>query len=140
MKHLKYFLLVVAAVLFTCAAHGQAVSHTATYSINNSGCTTTAICTAQIWRAVISGGTCPVAGNAAYIQVQSALAATSTSSTTSHWDYIDSGSTLTSGSIYCGYATNTFLSGGGPSAASAIFQGQIPTPTAAAPIIAVTLK
>jgi hypothetical protein len=127
-------------MLWGVSAHAQ--SHTATYSINDASCTTTAPCTAQIYRvALAAGSTCPAAGNSAYIEVQTALAGTA-AATTTHWNYTDTGASLVSGATYCGYATTTFISGGGPSLASVIFQGQIPTPLSPPPppTMSVTLK
>jgi len=124
-------------------AHGAFAQHSATYSINSANCTTAAPCTAQIWRVAMPGNsTCPVAGNAAYINVVSSLAPGTVASNGSHWDYTDTGASLTNGSTYCGYATVTFNSGGGPSGASAIFQGTIPTPLVPPPppTATVTLK
>jgi len=126
-------------------AFGQ-TPHTATYAINASSCTTTTPCTAQVWRVVLPAKSiCPAAGDVAYINVQTALVppASNVSATNTHWDYVDTGSTLVSGGTYCGYATVTFTSGGGPSKASAIFQATIPTPPIVpptAPDISVILK
>lgn len=125
-------LIILFVILWAGNAFGQA--HTATYAIDSTSCTTATPCTAQIWRVVMPGNSsCPAAGNAAYINVVTSLAPATQASNGSHWDYTDTGSTLTSGSTYCGYKTVTFNSGGGPSGASAIFQGTIPTPPVAPP-------
>ena len=139
------FLLIMAVMclIWVRGAYGQAVAHTAAWTINTSSCTTTAPCTAQIYRAIITSGNCPAAGNSAYAQIQSALPATFPDATQTTWQYTDSGTALTSGSTYCGYSTVTFTAGGGPTGPSAIFQGPIPTPLnppANPPGIAVTLK
>ena len=121
--------IMILLLLLSAAAHAQ-TPHTATWSINNAGCTTTtAACTAQIWRVVIPNGNCPSAGNAAYVLIVPALAPlpANVTPTNTHWDYTDSGVALTSGSVYCGYSTIT-PSGGGPGGASVVFQGTIPTP------------
>lgn len=131
----------VFVMLWADDVFGQA--HTATYNISNTGCSTTTSCTAQIWRVVLpKNSTCPVVGDASYINVQPALPATTSTTTSQSWTYVDTGASLVSGGTYCGYATNSYVAGGGPSGASAIFQGQIPTPLTppGAPTIAVTLK
>ena len=132
--------LVLLAFALSCSAFAQ-TPHTAAWTINTPTCTTTTACTAQIWRVVIpAGGTCPGAGDAAYINVQSALPGTTITATQTTWNYVDSGASLVSGATYCGYATYT-TAGGAPSLASAIFQSKIPTPVVLpAPGIAVTLK
>lgn len=139
---LAYLLFVVAVMALFCVrgAYGQ-TAHTATYTITDATCTTALPCTAQIWRvALAAGSTCPVAGNAQYIQVQSALPGTTITTTGTKWNYVDSGASLVSGATYCGYATVT--NGGGLSGASAIFQGTIPTPITppVTPTIGVTLQ
>jgi hypothetical protein len=138
---MKFLLLIL--VLFGCnlAVAQAATAHTATYSINNAGCSTTVACTAQIYAIVIPSGTCPAIGDASYVEIQSTLAPDSTTATNAHWDYVDSRSVLVSGQIYCAYATST-PTGGGPSPASVLFQGTIPTSTVTlpAPGISVTLK
>jgi len=120
-------------------AFGQ-TPHTATYTISSTQCTTDSPCTAAIYRVVIPSGTCPAAWDAKYIQVQSNLPGSTITSTGTTWNYVDSGSTLVSGATYCGYST--VANGGGPSQASAVFQGQIPTPPVIPlpPIIKVILK
>ena len=138
----------IGIVLFAASAvHAFAQTpHTATYTITQGpDCTTAAPCTAQIWRVVIpAGGTCPAPGNAAYIQVQPALPSSSTTTTGSTWNYVDSGASLVTGGVYCAYQTVTFTAGGAPSPVSAIFQAPFPapviTPPANAPKAAITLK
>ena len=135
-------ILLIFVLLWAHGVFGQ-VAHTAAWTINTSSCTTTAPCTAQIYRAVIASGSCPQPGSTAYTQIQSALPATFPDATQTTWQYTDSGTALTSGSTYCGYSTVTFTAGGGPSGASAIFQGQIPTPIAPpanAPGVSIILK
>ena len=141
MKRIAIALLFAAAV----GAYGQ-TPHTATYTITQTpDCTLTTPCTAQIWRvAMPSGSTCPAPGNSAYVEVQPALPASSTTATGSTWNYVDSGASLVTGAVYCGYQTVTFTVGGAPSPVSAIFQAPFPapviTPPANAPKAAITLK
>ena len=126
----------IGIVLFAASAvHAFAQTpHTATYTITSTSCTSAAPCTAQVFRVVVANnGTCPAVGNAAYINVQASLPATTATTTNSTWNYVDSGASLTSGSTYCGYSTVTFNAGGGPSGAGAIFQGTIPTPLSPPP-------
>ena len=112
------------ALLF-CSAPALSAQAVAAWTINTSSCTTTAPCTAQIYRAVIASGNCPAAGNSAYTEIQSALLATFPSATQSTWQYSDSGAALVSGQVYCGYATVTFTAGGGPGVPSAnLFKGR----------------
>ena len=136
-------ILLIFVILWAPSLIAQ-TAHTAAWTINTSSCTTTAPCTAQIYRAVIVSGNCPQPGSAAYTQIQSALPATFPDATQTTWQYTDSGTALTSGSTYCGYSTVTFTAGGGPTGASAIFQGQIPAtpiaPPANAPGVSIILK
>lgn len=131
MKYLALFLLCAAS------AFGQ---HTAAWTITSSDCNSTNTCTAQIWRVALTNTqTCPAVGNSAYVNVQSSLAGTATASGTT-WNYTDTGASLANNATYCGYSTVTFTAGGGPSGASAIFQGTFPTPPPLAPTIGVRLN
>ena len=132
-------LILAFVFLWAYGAFGQ--THTASWTINTSQCTTTQACTAQIWRVVIPSGTCPAVGNSAYVNIQTAVPNPTITATQTTWLYTDSGPALTSGSIYCGYSTYT-PSGGAASSPSAIFQGNIQAPPVVlpAPGIAVTLK
>ena len=124
-----YFLFVTAIMGIICSrdSWGQ-TPHTASYTITASQCTIASPCTAAIYRVVVPNGACPSAWDAKYIQVQSALSPipSNVTPTGTTWFYTDSGASLVSGAIYCGYST--VANGGGPSQASAVFQGQIPTP------------
>lgn len=135
-------LFILFAVMLWAAAGQAQTPHSATFSITNPGCTTTNLCTVQIWAAVIPSGNCPAVGNAAYSEIVNALIGSATATSTA-WSYVDTRTSLVSGAIYCSYETATFNAGGGPSGASAIFQGTIPTPQIAvpnAPTGTVTLK
>ncbi len=132
-------IILLAGILCTAPAFSQQ-AHTAVWAITATSCTTATPCTTAIWRVAMSGNsTCPAAGNVAYINVQPALVPLpgNVTPTGTHWDYTDTGASLTNGSTYCGYSTVT--SGGVVSAPSAIFQGTIPTPMSP-PTNVVTLK
>ncbi len=142
------FLFTIAIMALFCVrgAYGQAQPHTATYTITQTpDCTTTNPCTAQVWRVALpSGSTCPAAGNSAYILVQPALPSSSTTTTGSTWNYVDTGASLVTGAVYCAYQTVTFVAGGAPSPVSAIFQqafqAPVITPPANAPKTTILLK
>ena len=144
MKGIMRRLLLIFVILWAPSLIAQ-TAHTAAWTINTSSCTTTAPCTAQIYRAVIASGNCPQPGSTAYLLIPVPTnPAPSVDPTQTTWQYTDSGTALTSGSTYCGYSTVTFTAGGGPTGASAIFQGQIPAtpiaPPANAPGVSIILK
>ena len=109
----------LAVLIFALKAQAQ---HQVNLTSTDTSCTTSAPCTLQIYRAVVaSGQSCPTG----YTSLVSTLAGTATATGTS-WSYSDTSAALTSGSVACYYATATFTAGGGPSAASAVYQAQIP--------------
>jgi len=143
-NEVKYLLFVVGILGLICArgAFGQTPAHTATWNVSSTACVTGNTCSAQLFAAVIASGTCPAAGSTAYTLISN-LGPATVSATGSNWNFVDSRTTLTTGSVYCGYSTVTFTLGGGPSAAATIFQGTfqaaVITPPSA-PTNSITLK
>lgn len=136
----RFILLFVCALaLAVIPAHSQA-AHSATFVISDSSCGSATQCNLQIWSAILPSGNCPAAGNSAYTQIIFDLTPTTTTTTNAIWNYVDSRAAMTSGSIYCSYETATFNSGGGPSTASAIFQGTIPASLPGSPSGTTVLK
>ncbi len=131
-------LILIGVLLWAHGAFGQQ-AHTAKWTINTNTCTTASPgCTAQIWRVVIPSGACPATGNSAYINVAPAIPGTFVDATQTTWQYTDTGASLVSNSIYCGYATYTNAAGV-VSPISAMFQQKIPE-TLTAPGINVVLN
>lgn len=108
MKRILFSLAVLA--LAGISARAQTVPP-AIIALTDTGCTTAAPCTAQIYRA---SGACPTDGTIAsgteLISTEAPLSSTVTAET---WTYSDS--TVAASTTYCYYATVTYSSGGGPS-------------------------
>ena len=99
-------------MLWAAMGHSQ-TAHKAIWTINTNMCNTASPgCTAQIWRVALpNGSTCPANGDPAYINVAPAIPGTFVDATQTTWKYTDTGPSLVTGAMYCGYATYTNAAG-----------------------------
>ena len=127
---MKYAKILYLFILFGAMAHGQ--THSVTLTTTNTSCTTTALCSLQVYRASGTCATVAACTNWTAVTLTSLVSTPTTTGTT--WTGADTSSALTAGQAYSWYTTNTFNSGGGASSPSDIFSGTIP----AAPVVPAT--
>jgi hypothetical protein len=121
-------ILIVALIVLAAAVGRSQTTPAVSLTWSDVSCTAATPCTAQVYRATVTAGaSCPAAGGASYTELTAVDSQPAVAGA-----YTDS--TVTAGSTYCWYVTDSFATGGtSPSSPSNIFQLAIPnvpaTPT-----------